>query len=128
MAKGARNMKIFAKYFDENGEVYMFRPNEIYDSATNTFKPTDEKTFTVAMEKFSPLGNSHILQHTVYDFEEAIDEYLAYIDKLHDRVPARMCAANPKDHRKCSAANCPKELGGAAFWQLFRTSCMNRTK
>ena len=50
MAKGARNMKIFAKYFDENGEVYMFRPNKIYDSATNTFKPTDEKTFTVAMK------------------------------------------------------------------------------
>ena len=109
MAKGARNMKIFAKYIEDNGYVYLFRPNEIYDSATNTFKPTDEKTFTVAMEKFS-------------------DEYLAYIDKLHDRVPARMCAANPKDHRKCSAANCPKELGGAAFWQLFRTSCMNRTK
>ena len=59
-------MKIFAKYFDENGEVYMFRPNEIYDSATNTFKPTDEKTFTVAMEKFSPLGNSHIWQRTFW--------------------------------------------------------------
>ena len=121
-------MKIFAKYFNENGEVYMFRPNEIYDRATNTFKPTDEKTFTVAMEKFSPLGNSHILQHTVYDFEEAVDEYRAYIDKLHDRVPARMCAANPVARCKCSAANCPKSLGGAAFWQIFRESCLYRTK
>lgn len=124
---GGCDMKIFAKYFDENGEVYMFRPNEIYDSATNTFKPTGDNTFTVAMEKFSPLGNSHIFQHTVYDFEEAVDEYRAYIDKLHDRVPARMCAANPNHRCKCSPQNCPQKIGGAAFWQLFRESCLNRT-
>ncbi len=121
-------MKIFAKYYDENGEVYMFRPNEIYDPATNTFKPTDENTFTVAMEKISPSGNSHILQHTVYDLEEAVDEYRACIDKLHGRTPARTCAVNPNGHRKCSAANCPKSLGGAAFWQIFRESCLYRTK
>lgn len=128
MVKGARNMKIFAKYFDENGEVYMFRPNEIYDSATNTFKPTDEKTFTVAMEKFSPLGNSHIWQRTFYDFDVAIDEYRACIDKLNGRTPARMCMANPNRRCKCSAQNCPNKLGGVAFWQLFRESCLNRTK
>ena len=124
---GGCDMKIFAKYFDENGEVYMFRPKEMYDRATNTFKPTGDNTFTVAMEKFSPLGNSHILQHTVYDFEEAVDEYRAYIDKLHDRVPARMCAANPNHRCKCSPQNCPQKIGGAALWQLFRESCLNRT-
>lgn len=121
-------MKIFAKYFDENGEVYMFRPNEIYDSATNTFKPSGDNTFTVAMEKFSPLGNSHIWQHTVYDFEEAIDEYRACIDRLNGRTPVRTCVANPAGRCKCSAANCPKSLGGAAFWQIFREACPNRTK
>ena len=121
-------MKIFAKYFNQNGEVYMFRPNEIYDSATNTFKQTGDNTFTVAMEKFSPLGNSHIWQRTFYDFEVAVDEYRACIDKLHGRTPARTCAVNPNGHRKCSAANCPKSLGGAAFWQIFRESCLYRTK
>ena len=121
-------MKIYAKYFNQNGEVYMFRPNEIYDSATNTFKPTDEKTFTVAMEKFSPLGNSDIWQHTVYDFEEAVDEYRACVDKLNGRTSARTCVANPAGRCKCSANNCPKSLGGAAFWQIFRESCLYRTK
>ena len=125
---GGCDMKIFAKYFDENGEVYMFRPKEMYDRATNTFKPTGDNTFTVAMEKFSPLGNSHILQHTVYDFEEAVDEYRAYIDKLHDRVPARMCAANPVRRCACSPKNCPQEFGGPAFWQMFRESCMKRSR
>ena len=84
-------MKIFAKYFDENGEVYLFRPKEMYDRATNTFKPTDENTFTVGMEKFSPLGNSEIWQRTFYDFDVAVDEYRACIDKLHT-VCLRVCA------------------------------------
>lgn len=121
-------MKIFAKHFDENGEVYMFRPNEIYDSATNTFKPTGDNTFTVAMEKISPLGNSHIWQRTFYDFDVAVDEYRACIDKLHGRTSARTCTANAAGRCKCSAANCPKSLGGAAFWQIFRESCLYRTK
>lgn len=121
-------MKIYAKYFNQNGEVYMFRPNEIYDSATNTFKPTGDNTFTVAMEKFSPLGNSHIWQRTFYDFDVAVDEYRACVDKLNNRTSARMCAANPAARCKCSANNCPKYLGGAAFWQIFRESCLYRTK
>ena len=121
-------MKIFAKYFDENGEVYLFRPKEMYDRATNTFKPTDENTFTVGMEKISPLGNSEIWQRTFYDFEVAVDEYRACVDKLNNRTSARMCAANAAGRCKCSAANCPKSLGGAAFWQIFRESCLYRTK
>ena len=121
-------MKIFAKYFDENGEVYLFRPKEMYDRATNTFKPTDENTFTVGMEKFSPLGNSEIWQRTFYDFDVAVDEYRACIDKLHNRVPARMCAANPKLRHKCIPENCPKELGGTVFWHLFHEGCINRVK
>ncbi len=120
-------MKIYAKYFNQNGEVYMFRPKEMYDASTNTFRPTTSE-FVIGMEKVSKLGNSHIWQHTVYDFEEAIDEYRACIDKLNGRTPARTCVVNPVERCKCSAANCPKSLGGAAYWQIFRESCLYRTK
>lgn len=106
-------LKIQANYVANNGEVFMFN---------------NETMFSVFMKRKVQPGLFRCYVRNFYEFEEALDDYKACIDKLNNRVPARMCSVNPKHRRRCCAQNCPKRLGGAAYWQLFREACLNRTK
>lgn len=106
-------LKIRANYIDDKGEVLILN---------------NDNTFSVFMKKQIQPGFFRCYVRTYYDIEEAVDDYKACIDKLNNRIPARMCSANPKRRRKCCADNCPKKLGGPAYWQLFRETCLNRTK
>lgn len=121
-------MKIYAKYSDKNGEVCMFKDNGIYNYNAKIFEQGD--VFSVVMKQFYTPGSCQYESraYIYYDLEQAIDEYRACIDKLHNRVPARMCAANPVRRCACSPKNCPQEFGGPAFWQMFRESCMKRSR
>lgn len=106
-------LKIHAKYQDKNGEVVLFNENN---------------AFPVMMKKQIRAGNWKCYLRVFYDIEEAIDYYKVCIDQLNNRLPARICVINPNRRRKCCAKNCPKKLGGDAYWRLFRESCLFRTR
>ncbi len=61
------------------------------------------------------------------DIELALDQYRDFIEFLHGRQPVNMCSCKSR-RQSCSAKNCPKKLGGVAYWQLFRNSCLYRTR
>lgn len=105
--------KVYAKYFNKNGEVTIFQ---------------EDRCFSVLLQHRMVPGIFKCYVWNSNDLEEAIDNYKAGIDKLNNRVAARTCVANPNRRRKCSAKNCPKKTGGAVFWRMFRESCLNRTK
>ncbi len=106
-------MNILAKYHDEKGSVFISK---------------EDNAFFVVMQKKNGPGVYHCYTKGFYDFEEAIDEYKACIDKLYDKVADRVCVVRQNRHCKCSAKNCPKKLGGKAYWQLFRDACLFRTR
>lgn len=104
--------KIYANYFNDNGEVYFFKEGDVFS--------------VLFQENLTP-GNYRCRIRQFKELEDAIDEYKANIDKLNGREPARLCAFHPNRHLKCKAKNCPKKFGGASFWKVFRESCLYRS-
>ncbi len=76
-----------------------------------------------------PTDNGSFICQTRHfdDINLAGDLYQDYIDELNGDKPARMCAARSRRMR-CCAKNCPARFGGAAYWEIFRASCLHRTK
>lgn len=100
-------------YYSRGGEVFFYE---------------DGNAFSVLMKQYIGDGTFHCKVFTTPDYEVAVDKYKGYMEILNGDTPARVCVSNPNRRRKCSAENCPKKLGGSAFWQLFRDSCLYRTK
>ena len=114
--------QILAKYSNERGWVRLTATDTVYSNQEKAFKKID--AFVISMQE----NDGQYWSKTVYDINQAVTEYRACLKQLRNRTLANMCAENPAARCKCSANNCPKSLGGAAFWQLFRTSCLNRVK
>lgn len=104
--------KIFS-YENKLGNVYLLK---------------EIKCFSVLMEKRICAGNYRCKTFSTEDYEIAIDKYKEYIEILNGRKPVCMCVSNPNRRRRCTAKNCPKRLGGADYWRLFRESCLFRTR
>ena len=62
------------------------------------------------------------------DLDFAAAKYTDCIDVLNG-IPSRCnCSFYPKNIRRCKAKQCPKKLGGEAYWRLFRESCLYRSR
>ncbi len=67
-------------------------------------------------------------------YDAAWTLYLQYWQNFNPNVPSNklprpiaLCTF-PGRNCKCVAKKCPRELGGIAFYQLFRDACLYRTK
>ena len=114
--------QILAKYSNERGWVRLTVTDTVYSNQEKAFKKMD--AFVISMQE----NDGQYWSKTVYDIDQAATEYRACLKQLRNRTLANMCTANPARRCACSPKNCPQEFGGAAFWQLFRASCLNRVK
>ncbi len=91
----------------------------------------DGKSYTLNIETRDGSGTSTKTEiHDTYDL--AWTQYLAQWRiftglATEDKKSAPQCHFNTTVC-KCSADACPKILGGAAFWELFRNHCQYHTK
>ena len=70
------------------------------------------------------------------DFAETdtvlVGEYFAAcVNKLKGKPwvePSRHCGYAAGHVKACTARNCPRALGGASYWDIFRATCAHRQK
>ena len=113
----ANSLNIIKKYVDENGAVYLTGGNNFY---------------AVSIEKYDTPWLSTVRQRgrlNALAAEEFFDVATRFVrGEIEWAEPTRKfsCKYNPNRSRGCTCANCPKKLGGAAYWELFSKSCLFR--
>lgn len=110
---------VIKRYNHENGVVYVTGGDEFY--AVHIIKLT-----TPWSEEYKTRGRLDVL--AAGEFFEVACRYLR--DEIKWTEPARQhsCKYNPKKSRACNPKNCPKKLGGAAYWEMFGANCMHRCR
>lgn len=101
-------------YHHRNGEVYITHGDDFY--AVHIVKQTTPYT-----EQYISRGRlDHI---SANEFFQVACRYLR--DEIKWTEPARQysCKYNPKKSRACNPKNCPKELGGADYRDIFGMFC-----
>ncbi len=106
-------------YHHRNGEVYITHGDDFY--AVHIIKQT-----TPYSEQFISRGRlDHI---SANEFFQVACRYLRDEIKWTEPTRQHSCKYNPKKSRACNPKNCPKKLGGAAYWEMFGANCMHRCK
>lgn len=95
--------------------------------AGEVFMYEDGNTFSVLMQKYIAPGNFKCKTFSADNYDIAVDKYKYFIGELKGNPPARKCGFRTRIC-KCSTEKCPKKIGGGAYWELFRESCLYRTK
>ncbi|MBQ7127371.1 MAG: hypothetical protein IJO18_00100 [Alphaproteobacteria bacterium] len=57
--------------------------------------------------------------------------FIACVNKLKGKPwiePSRRCGYSAAHVKLCNACNCPRSLGGASYWEIFRATCTHRQK
>ena len=105
-------------YNHENGDVYVTRGDDFY--AVHVVKQT-----TIYTEEYKTRGRMDAI--AANEFFQVACRYLR--DEIEWREPVRKfsCKYNPNRSRGCTPQNCPRCLGGAAYWEIFAKSCPHRT-
>lgn len=101
-------------YHHRNGEFYITHGDDFY--AVHIVKQTTPYT-----EQYISRGRlDHI---SANEFFQVACRYLR--DEIKWTEPARQysCKYNPKKSRACNPKNCPKELGGADYRDIFGMFC-----
>lgn len=62
------------------------------------------------------------------DLDSAAAKYTDCVDVLNGKLSRCNCSFYPKNIRRCKAKQCPKTLGGEAYWRLFREACLYRIR
>lgn len=107
-------MKILAKYSTTKGDLWMGR---------------GEKYFGIACRTFIAPGNCRIREFGRMSYEEALEKFAELKAELDGRTYIKpKCKYSAARTRPCNSRNCPAKLGGAAFWQIFRDSCLYRKR
>lgn len=106
-------------YHHRNGEVYITHGDDFY--AVHIVKQT-----TPYSEQFISRGRlDHI---SANEFFQVACRYLRGEIEWTEPTRQHSCKYNPKKSRACNHKNCPKKLGGAAYWEIFGANCMYRCK
>ena len=105
-------------YEHENGCVTLTGTDGVY--AVNIVKQTSSFS-----ERHISRGRLDVL--AADEFYNIACRYLR--DEIEWREPVRKfsCKYNPNRSRGCTPQNCPRCLGGAAYWEIFAKSCPHRT-
>lgn len=110
--------KTLHKYSGTKGKLRLNEEDGMYSVYVETFK-----------------GASTSVQSTPYlTYDAAWDHYLkqwrvltGLTSDAKQPKPLKMCYFGGATC-KCSPRKCPAELGGAAYWEIFRNSCQYRTR
>lgn len=108
---------VIKRYTHENGVVYVTGGDEFY--AVHIIKLT-----TPWSEEYKTRGRLDVL--AAGEFFEVACRYLRDEIKWTEPVRKFTCKYNPNRSRGCTDKNCPKKLGGAAYWEMFGANCMHR--
>ena len=71
------------------------------------------------------------IEYTETDAVLAAECYTACVNKLKGKPwvePSRNCGYATGRVKACTASNCPRALGGASYWEIFRSTCAHRQK
>ncbi len=116
------NVKYYADC--ENGSVYLISDGERYAVVGEFLRFNQFGEEIGGVNKFRPCAN----------WDAAYKLYNEYWKQLHGifppkkvAEPKRKCAFNCAGNM-CRRKNCPAELGGAAYWEIFRGACLYRKR
>ena len=112
-----KSLGIIKKYQNENGSVYLTGGDDFY---------------AVSIEKYDTPWLTSVRQRGRLDAlaaEEFFDVAVRYVRgeiKWTEPIRKFSCKFNPNKSKGCTCKNCPKQLGGAAYQELFAKSCLYR--
>ena len=112
-----KSSKIIKKYSDENGEVYITRGTEFYGVMVI-------KMLAPGHELHRERGRMDAL--SAGEFFKTAVRYVRDDAEWVEPVRKFSCKFNPKHSRGCTPTNCPKCLGGSAYWEIFAPACLYR--
>lgn len=96
---------------------------------TDIYFERDGDCFIVKGQMYSSAGIWRCGIYSTRNYDNALERLESEITIARGGCPARKCAfAGKSDKCDCRAGNCPAELGGLAFWQIFHRSCLYRCK
>lgn len=111
------NYKQIKAFHSKHGEVHLL---------------TDGTKFVTRICTFLGRGATRIHDYSGDSLDAATELYeMACVHIRGYRpqpAPDTKCAYNPQNIKACSASNCPREVGGRAFWEFFGGTCKHRQK
>lgn len=107
-------MKTVTEYSTDNGTVMILQGT---------------KYFCVACHTLISPGGWRIREFGRLSYEEALEKFAEMKAELNNCVYAKpRCKYSSVRTRPCNSRNCPKRLGGAAFWEIFSNTCCYKTR
>lgn len=85
--------------------------------------------FRVQMDRLTVRGGSEHRAYPIEELDSAVVRAQAIVSKISGYSIEEKCAfGNNRTKHLCNANNCPHELGGQRFWQMFRRLCPYRSR
>lgn len=112
-----QKLKIVKQYHDENGSVYLSQGRKL---CSIHVIQRENGVVTTLRERcdLPPLIAASFYEKAVR-FVQGKDPWVE---------PCRQCTFKQEDVKKCCAKNCPREIGGRAFYEIFGMYCRYRTR
>lgn len=102
-------MKILVKYSTNKGDLWMGQGEQYFGVACHTL--------------ISP-GSWRIREFGRLSHEDALEKFAELKAELDGRQYIKpKCKYSAARTRPCNLRNCPKKIGGAAYWEIFSNSC-----
>lgn len=107
---------IITSYKNDRGEVILLK--------------NEDASFSVLRRIMRPMhmGCDEFKSWNYTDLDSAAAKYTDCVDGLNGKPSRCNCSFYPKNIRRCKAKQCPKTLGGEAYWRLFREACLYRIR
>ncbi len=107
---------VLSFYKNDRGEVILLK--------------NEDASFCVLRRTKLPIeiGSDKFKSYNYTDLDSAVAKYTDCVDVLNGKPARCNCCFYPKNIRRCKAKQCPKTLGGEAYWRFFREACLYRTR
>ena len=112
-----KSLGVVKKYVDEDGEVRLVKGKDF--CAVWVIK-----LLGPGREIYRQRGRLSVISAQEF-FDVAVRYVRGEIDWT-EPVRTYSCKFNPKRSRSCFIKNCPRKLGGEAYWEMFAESCLFR--